>query len=211
MIKLRKETLESHFPTMVMVRDYEGAEALNCDLEKTIKELSINLGQTNQNAATNGDSTTKGGFQTPADMVFLDLKNESVSYLKNHIILPAIEEYLLQVFNVDPLYTPFKVKSWANRLGEGDWQSPHMHPKEYTLISGIYYVEVPETLAPAGHLEFINPALASVAIGGQMSSRLHQPINGQVLLFPPHYMHFVHPMAGKAIRSVIAFDVSLEH
>ena len=121
MIKLRKEALESHFQTMVMVRDYEGAEALNCDFEKTIKELSIDLAQPNQNTATNIDSATKGGFQTPADMVFLDLKNEWVSELKNHIILPAIEEYLLQVFNVDPLYTPFKVKSWANRLGEGDW------------------------------------------------------------------------------------------
>ena len=86
-----------------------------------------------------------------------------------------------------------------------------MDPKEHTLMSGIYYIEVPETLSPAGHLEFINPALASVAVGRQMSSRLHQPTNGQVLLFPPHYMHFVHPMAGKAIRSVIAFDVSLEH
>ena len=106
---------------MVMVRDCEGAEALNCDVEKTIKELSIDLAQPNQNTATNIDSATKGGFQTPADMVFLDLKNEWVSELKNHIILPAIEEYLLQVFNVDPLYTPFKVKSWANRLGEGDW------------------------------------------------------------------------------------------
>ena len=210
MIKLSKESLESHFPTMVMVRDYEGIDDLNRNIEKTIKALSMELGQTHQNAATNGDSTTKGGFQTPADMVFLDMKDESVSYLKNHIILPTIEEYLLKVFNVDPLYTPFKVKSWANRLGEGDWQSPHMHPKEYTLISGIYYVEIPETIAPAGHLEFINPALASVAIGGQKSSRLHRPVNGQVILFPPHYMHFVHPMAGDAMRSVIAFDVSLE-
>ena len=211
MVRVRNERLEQHFPTMVMVREFEGVESLNTDLESVTVKLSEELGETDQNAATNGDSTTKGGFQTPAKMSFLDIQNKAVKFLKGNVIFPSIEEYLVQVFNVDPLYTAFKVKSWANQLGEGDWQSPHIHPSEYTVISGIYYVQVPETIAPAGHLEFINPALASVAIGSQESSRLHKPLSGQVVLFPPHYMHFVHPISGPSKRSIVAFDVTLEH
>ena len=211
MVRLRNERLEQHFPTMVMVREFEGVDSLNADLESVIDKLCAELSKTDQNAATNGDSTTKGGFQTPAKMSFLDLQDKAVSFLKGSIIFPSIEEYLAQVFNADPLYTAFKVKSWANQLGEGDWQSPHIHPSEYTVISGIYYVQVPEAIAPAGHLEFINPALAAVAIGGQQSSRLHKPFSGQIVLFPPHYMHFVHPISGPSKRSIVAFDVTLEH
>ena len=119
MVRLLNERLEQHFPTMVMVREFEGVDSLNTDLESVIDKLSAELSKTDQNAATNGDSTTKGGFQTPAKMSFLDLQDKAVSFLKGSIIFPSIEEYLAQVFNADPLYTAFKVKSWANQLGEG--------------------------------------------------------------------------------------------
>ena len=209
MIRLLNDRLEQHFPTMVMVREHGGMEQLNSDLTQVIAGLDIELGKTSRNAATNGDSTTRGGFQTPADMAFLDLDDAAVKVLKAQIILPGIEEYLSQVFHADPLYTDFRIKSWANILGQGNWQSPHIHPKEYTLISGVYYAQVPATTAPSGHLEFINPVMASVAIGGQAATRLHRPEPGQLLLFPPYYMHFVHPVSSDQQRSIVAFDVRL--
>jgi hypothetical protein len=48
-----------------------------------------------------------------------------------------------------------------------------------------------------------------VSIGNQASRHLHQPRTGQVILFPPYYMHFVHPLKTDRKRHVIAFDVRL--
>ena len=107
--------------------------------------------------------------------------------------------------------TPVSIASWAVSLNAGDWQAPHFHPKEYTVISGVYYVWVPEAPEPEGCLEFINPNLNAVSIGNQPSGHLHQPCTGQIILFPPYYMHFVHPLKTADQRHVIAFDVRLNH
>lgn len=129
--------------------------------------------------------------------------------LKGAVILPAVERYLDEVLDCDPMFTPFKMASWANVLHEGHWQAPHIHPKEYTIISGVYYVDVPSQPAPTGHLEFINPHPISVPLGAQTMTRSHQPVTGQLLLFPPYYMHYVNPMGKGGPRIVVSFDVRL--
>ena len=40
MFRIQNERLEQHFPTMVMVREFEEVEALNTDLESVIVKLS---------------------------------------------------------------------------------------------------------------------------------------------------------------------------
>jgi hypothetical protein len=49
-----------------------------------------------------------------------------------------------------------------------------------------------------------------VSLGQQDASRNHQPKSGQIILFPPYYMHYVHPMRLDEKRRVIAFDVRLK-
>lgn len=85
-----------------------------------------------------------------------------------------------------------------------------MHPKEYNIISGVYYVDVPEQEAPAGDLYFVNPHPISVMAGAQSMTRSHTPVSGQLLLFPPYYMHYVHPMISDDPSVVVAFDVRLD-
>ena len=41
MVRLLNERLEQHFPTMVMVREFEGVDSLNTDLESVIDKLSL--------------------------------------------------------------------------------------------------------------------------------------------------------------------------
>lgn len=195
---------------MVMVREHSGLEEINAGVASIVKALATELADTDRNAATNGESTTMGGFQTPADMAFLNRDEEPVKALRNQVILPAVEHYLGEVLGADPLFTPFVLKSWANILTRGHWQGPHMHPKEYTVISGVYYVAVPEAPAPSGRLEFINPNLSSVSLGAQSATRRHESKTGQILLFPPYYMHFVHPVQEDQQRIVVAFDVRLD-
>ena len=201
-----QETLEQHFPTPVLVRQHDGVESLNDALSAVIEQVSVG----EPNAALSSNNTTQGGFQSAGGEDFLDRNHDALRSLKGQIIWPAVESYLAQVLDCDPLMTPVSISSWAVSLRAGDWQAPHFHPKEYTLISGVYYVSVPETPEPEGCLEFVNPNLNAVSIGNQTLGRLHRPKMGQLILFPPYYMHFVHPFKSSPTpRHVIAFAVRL--
>jgi uncharacterized protein (TIGR02466 family) len=201
------QTFEQHFPTHVLVRQHRGIEALTASLVAVIEAAREN----EDNAALSTENTTQGGFQTGGGQDFLERNEPPLRALKSQIIWPAVETYLEQVLDCNPLLTPVSLVSWAVSLGPGDWQAPHFHPKEYTLISGVYYVSVPEATEPEGCLEFVNPNLNAVSMGNQPSSRLHRPQTGQIILFPPYYMHFVHPLKARVSRHVIAFDVRLQH
>lgn len=204
-----RQQMEAHFPVNVLLQHHAGVEGLNARLLEAVDGVRRAHENSTENAARNGKSTTRGGFQTPASMDFLSLDDAAVRELRQCIILPAIEQYLHEVWQVNPLLTPFTVKGWANVLGQGHWQAPHMHPMEFNIISGVYYVDVPPLAEPSGCIEFINPHPVSVCLGGQSATRLHQPETGQLLLFPPYYMHFVHPVSEPHERTVIAFDVKL--
>ena len=200
-----QETIEQHFPTPVLVRSHQPGDDLTAALVAAIEEARLN----ESNAAMSNENTTQGGFQTGGQQDFLERDAPALKILKGQIIWPAVERYLEEVLGCDPLLTPVSLASWAVSLGPGDWQAPHFHPKEYTLISGVYYVHVPDAPEPEGCLEFVNPNLNAVSMGNQPSGKLHRPATGQVILFPPYYMHFVHPMKRAESRHVIAFDVRL--
>jgi len=200
-----EETLEQHFPTPVLLRSHTGIDELTNGLLQVMETAS----QNEANAASSADNTTQGGYQSADGERFLDRDDAAIRTLKGQIIWPAVESYLSQVLHCDPTFTPVSIFSWAVSLGACDWQAPHFHPKEYNIISGVYYVWVPDSPEPEGCLEFINPNLNAVSIGNQPSRHLHQPRTGQVILFPPYYMHFVHPQKVDAKRHVIAFDVRL--
>ena len=194
----------AHFPTPVLVRQHNGIESLN----ETLSALIEQVASSGSNAAPSSANTTQGGFQSAPGEDFLNRNHEALRSLKGQIVWPAIESYLSRVLDCDPLTTPVSISSWAVSLGAGDWQAPHFHPKEYTLFPGsIMYLSL-KRLSPRV-AEFVNPNLNAVSIGNQPSGRLHQPITGQLILFPPYYMHFVHPLRSETPRRVIAFDVRL--
>ena len=209
MPNLITEKLENHFPIPVLIRQFGDLELLNHSINELIEELARRYQESSRNAATNGSSTTQGGYQTIASEDFLDIKNPHIYDLRDKIILPSVEEYFSRALNTDPLFLKFKLHSWANRLEKGNWQSPHIHPNEYTIISGVYYVRCPEMDAPGGVLEFINPHPASVSLGGQNATKQLVPKEGLVVMFPPYYMHFVHPITSAKARTIVAFDVRL--
>jgi uncharacterized protein (TIGR02466 family) len=128
--------------------------------------------------------------------------------LRDEMVLPAVHDYLREVFGANPALVDYRLYSWANVLAAGHWQAPHAHPTEYNVISGVYYVQVPPRPEPEGWLEFLNPHPAST-MHGDRNSRRHAPRAGQLLLFPPYYMHFVHPFHGDGERAIVSFDVRL--
>ena len=94
---------------------------------------------------------------------------------------------------------------WALILSGEAHEKWHIHPAG--LISGVYYVDLPEAMmGDAGALE-----LGLLPLGGADSHpgwrKMVHPRQGMIVLFPSSYAHRTIPTAHTANRISIAFDV----
>ncbi len=198
---------EDHFPIQVMVSHHTGLDTINRDtftVIRSLKEQYIN--DRKENEALSGTITTYGGYQTSKKMMFLNRPESAVRALRDQVILPGVERYLAKVYGEQIRGVRTRLVSWANILSAGDWQAPHMHPTHDNLVSGVYYVEVPEKPKPQGCIEFLNPHPAAHYHAISLTRRLH-PDTGDLILFPPYYIHYVYPFRGEGERAIVAFDV----
>lgn len=198
---------EIHFPTTVVQRQFKGAEALNADLFSLLSSLSDRFADTPQNAVKSGLISTQGGYQTSTSLNLFTLKHPAIERFRDELVLPAARDYLAQVFgDLATQFNPWP-DGWANLLRGGDWQRPHFHPTHRNVVCGVYYVHIPEAKPePQGNIEFFNPIQASVNHGFPSTRRL-VPREGLMILFPPWYVHYVHPFQGEGERAIIAFDI----
>jgi uncharacterized protein (TIGR02466 family) len=202
---------EDHFPIHVMVSHHTGVDEINREISVIVRELRTrHANDSEENEALSGNITTYGGYQTSKKMMFLDRKESAIHQLRAEIILPGVERYLATAYEnlVSPKTT--RVVSWANILSTGDWQAPHMHPTVGNLASGVYYVEMPDKPKPEGCIEFLNPHPVSHHHGISLTRRLH-PKPGDLIIFPPYYIHYVYPFKGDGDRIIIAFDVVMQN
>jgi uncharacterized protein (TIGR02466 family) len=201
-----EEKIENHFPTIVMQRQFDDIDKMNARLAKIISSHQAQYGKTTMDASLSDKITTEGGFQTATSVNVFDEQDKAIERLKSKIVEPAVKTYLKSAFN--SVNIKYQIVGWGNVLSGASWQRPHYHPTVNNLISGVYYVKSPSKLSPPqGALEFINPIPISVHHGYSNSVRVN-PAEGMLVLFPPYYMHFVHPIFdSKEDRIVIAFDV----
>lgn len=198
---------EEHFPLTVMVSHHAGLDALNHEVAGVIRKLRDQyIGDKRENEALSGTITTYGGYQTSKKMMFLNRPEAAVLKLRDEVIAPGVKTYMDKVYAEQGKGLPTRLVSWANILRAGDWQAPHMHPTTGNLISGVYYVEVPEKPQPQGCIEFLNPHPVAHHHGVSLTRRLY-PKSGDLILFPPYYIHYVYPFSGEGERSIVAFDV----
>jgi len=207
---LKAETrFEDHFPITVMLSRHAGAEAVNQGVAALLHSLRQQyLKDRNENEALSGTITTYGGYQTSKKMMFLNRPEPEVQRLRDEIVMPGVQAYLEKVFA--PARPGVRVVSWANILCEGDWQAPHMHPSAGNLISGVYYAAVPEKPEPEGCIEFLNPHPVAHHHGVSLTRRI-MPKAGDLILFPPYYIHYVYPFRGAGERCIVAFDVLIQN
>ncbi|HVA55159.1 MAG TPA: putative 2OG-Fe(II) oxygenase [Gammaproteobacteria bacterium] len=211
-INIRHDTqFEDHFPIHVMVSHHTGVDAINLEISEIMRNLrALHSTDNQENEALSGTITTYGGYQTSKKMMFLDRKDAAIHRLHTEVILPGAARYLYTAYDnkVEPSLT--RMVSWANILSAGDWQAPHMHPTAGNLASGVYYVAVPEKPKPEGCIEFLNPHPVSHHHGISLTRRLY-PQTGDLIIFPPYYIHYVYPFKGDGDRAIIAFDVILRN
>lgn len=198
---------ENHYPLRVMQRQFDGVAELNQTLYQAILSLERRFRATD-NAVDSGEISTQGGYQTSTKMNLFSIEDPAIARFRDELVLPAARRYLEDVFGADGAarLDPWPV-GWANLLDEGDWQGPHFHPTRDNVASGVYYVHLPQDRPnPEGRIEFLNPMPESIQHGYSPSRRLH-PKTGKLVLFPPWYVHYVHPFRGSERRAVIAFDI----
>ena len=102
-----------------------------------------------------------------------------------------------------------RITAWGVILDEGAYQVPHIHPSAW--LSGVYYVALPSSLGAdddgtAGWIEFGRPYW-DFEIRAEPETRLIEPEEGLMLLFPSYMFHRTLPFAGGGERISIAFDV----
>ncbi|HEX5313808.1 MAG TPA: putative 2OG-Fe(II) oxygenase [Gammaproteobacteria bacterium] len=200
------ETLEQHFPITVLERRLHDVETLNEKLFAWIRDMAARYGAGAENAAKSASISTQGGYQTSRRTNVFELDRPEIRSLRDRHVLPAVHRYLQTVFGEQARSFNPTLVGWSNLLAGGAWQSPHMHPTENNLASGVYYVHLPPLEPPEGCIEFLNPHPISVHHGFNTTRRI-VPEEGMLLLFPPFYLHYVHPFRGDGERAIIAFDV----
>jgi uncharacterized protein (TIGR02466 family) len=202
---------EDHFPIHVMVSHHRGMDEINREIFEIVHKLrTLYAADDHENEALSGTITTYGGYQTSKKMMFLDRKEDAVQRLRKEIILPGTSRYLQMAYENKVEAKQTRLVSWANILSTGDWQAPHMHPSIGNLASGVYYVTVPEKPKPEGCIEFLNPHPVAHHHGISLTRRLY-PQTGDLIIFPPYYIHYVYPFKGEGDRVIIAFDVILQN
>jgi len=201
------QEIEVHYPTTVMQRQFEGVEELNSRLFNLLRSMQARFKDTAQNAVNSGYISTQGGYQTSSNMNLFLMKEEVIARFRDEMVLPSARAYLQEVFGEQAANLNPWPDGWANLLKAGDWQRPHFHPTHRNVVCGVYYVHIPEEKPePEGNIEFFNPIQASVNHGFPSTRRLI-PRVGKMILFPPWYVHYVHPFRGEGERCIIAFDI----
>ena len=151
-------------------------------------------------------TTTRMGFQTRNL-----LRHETPEFLAlRRLILGAVERYVA-AGRGHPWLARFpqrvSVYAWATVLQSGGRQLAHIHPS--AVVSGVYYVAVPEAVARGdtdGWIEF-GRAPDLLHPPADTPVRRLQPEEGAMVLFPSWLYHRTFPFDSGERRISIAFDV----
>tara|TARA_B100000131_G_scaffold268871_1_gene267974 strand:- start:99 stop:650 length:552 start_codon:yes stop_codon:yes gene_type:complete len=127
------------------------------------------------------------------------------------------QEFMDEVANLVPTlkeddFNSFNIYAWVNVNGEGHSNNKHSHFTSDILISGVYYVKVPED---SGNIRFYDPRgeLIHKTLDWEYyhNYQYHyiKPKEGQMIFFPCWLEHDVEPNQSNDERVSIAFNVSM--
>ena len=98
---------------------------------------------------------------------------------------------------------------WGTILGSGGHQSSHIHRDGW--LSGVYYTQLPDIVMAntgdhAGWIEFGRQSYYPKS-QTQPVTRVFQPVEGKLFLFPSYFYHRTLPFNSETQRISIAFDL----
>ena len=154
-----------------------------------------------------GASTHKGSH-TPRQTNLFAQQGAKLEQLRA-IILSEIETYFAnfeeeQCVFVNDRPRNGKLRGWTVILRQQGYQAPHIHPGGW--LSGVCYLQVVPSLGQQeGAIEF---SLNGLRYSDLKSPKLvHQPMQGDIILFPSSLHHRTIPFTTDAERIIIGFDL----
>ena len=152
--------------------------------------------------------TTKFGFQGPGD-IFVN-PSSAVSNLER-IIGQALTKYYDNHRAASERFitawpAKYKLVGWFNRLVANGYQISHIHPTGW--LSGVIYLKTtPPSNNNAGAIEFSLHGHELPIIDENIPRQIHNPQEGDIVLFPSSLFHKTIPFITDTERCVIAFDM----
>ncbi|MEN8212930.1 MAG: putative 2OG-Fe(II) oxygenase [Pseudomonadota bacterium] len=111
---------------------------------------------------------------------------------------PEVEPLLEQIFHcahrVLETEQPLGISFWFNQMQPGHTTTLHTHDDGYELISGVYYLDVPE-------------ASGKIQMHLTEKTLTISPQRGMLLLFPPDLPHEVSVNRSRQSRLSMAFNI----
>ena len=172
-----------------------------------ISELLTELYEVNSNWEPTGKAT-KNGFQSSNKI--LDIDSPNINILKNIILneLAAYRAKFTESRNLIIKNWPdeMKLSAWFVRLLSGGYQNSHIHPSGW--VSGVFYLKtVKSPTHNEGAIKFGIHGYEYPIRDKKYPTKIHQPENGDLVLFPSSLFHETIPVKQAVERCVIAFDL----
>lgn len=110
----------------------------------------------------------------------------------------------------DMMLQNYEIQAWVNINDGFDWNDIHNHQDDGVLLSGVYYVRVPEN---SGNIRFYDPRHSTKTLYdqyynyGKGNYLSVTPQEGMILYFPPALNHMVEPNLSGRERISIAFNI----
>lgn len=177
----------------------------NCD--EFISNFLVELNSANQTWEPDGQ-TTKGGFQTASKLFSVATPN---TMLLQEILKEELSVFKEKFRHKDSLLIknwPEEIKfaAWYVRLLKGGHQGSHIHPKGW--VSGVLYLKtVVDPVESEGAIKFGLHGYDYPTKDKELPIKVHQPVDGDLVLFPSSLFHETIPVQQSVERCVVAFDL----
>jgi uncharacterized protein (TIGR02466 family) len=194
--------------TLDTPRGWESIDALNRQLAKDLMAHRSLRWEPVGTATTGGaDILLLLQYPTPAITAFATALRAAIDRHLADLPVEPGHPFL------DRRITDYALDIWGTVLKAQGHQSAHIHPTGW--MSGVYYVQTPESLGGGGHnadhsgwIEFGRPP-DSFRLTREPAVELVRPKEGLALFFPSYLYHRTIPFEGPTPRISIAFDVRL--
>lgn len=196
------------FPSFIYTGKLSAASRLNRALGREIEQLEA--------ADDYGREWSRthyiGGYSSYSSMANLHLTSPHFGELQD-LLAPHVARFA-KALNWDLRRRRLSMTTcWANSMGQGTHHTLHLHPM--SVISGVYYVNLPKGSSPfkiedprMGLLMAAPPRRAS-APANQQNYMLITPKAGEFILFESWMRHEVPPHRGSLPRLSISFNYEL--
>ena len=187
---------------------FSNIEKVYPDVNKFCSRLINECDKSKQNWEVKRSTTVKG-YQSSGNIFELQ-DNKYLCRLKNHL-LSEIKTYQNNFTDYSQNFIkkwPKKsdLTGWYVRLVQGGHQDSHIHPNGW--LSGVVYLKTIESpVNGEGSISFSTVGHDLPSKNEKEATKMYQPRDGDIVLFPSTLFHKTIPVEQKVDRCVIAFDL----